>query len=114
MLTEYVWLVETTVEPEWEQSFNSWYDEIHLNEVAAWPGWLRGARFVSRTEADADEATGSRRYFAIYELNGPEAMTEEFRSTAPGEGIRSWGSFTGHLKSRGQLLKRIKESEAAH
>ena len=66
-----VMAVTADVDPEWEDFANSWYDEVHLPEVAAKPGVLSARRFIDR---DAPAAPGARqsddhpRFLALYEL----------------------------------------------
>jgi heme-degrading monooxygenase HmoA len=50
-----------------EDTLNRWYDEEHLAERLAMPGFLRARRFRS--------AEGSPRYLALYELADVDALT---------------------------------------
>lgn len=60
-----VLVVWTDVIAEHETEFNAWYDEQHLPERVAVPGFRNGRRFV---------ATPSPKYFAFYETHAPEVM----------------------------------------
>jgi hypothetical protein len=66
------------VQPGAEPAFNRWYDEEHLPQVLACPGFLSGQRY---------ECTlGEPRYLAIYELESEEALqSPEMRA------VRGWG-----------------------
>jgi len=57
------------VDPSHEDEFNRWYDEEHLPERMACPGFLSGRRYIS--------VEGAPKYLAIYELEGPEALQSE-------------------------------------
>jgi hypothetical protein len=52
-------------------AFNDWYNQVHVPEIMACPGFLRSVRYE---EVDADG-----RYRAMYELSGLEALeSDEF------------------------------------
>lgn len=55
-----VLLMMIDVKPEDEREFNRWYDEEHIPELAALPGFLAARRF----EVEGEGA----KYLAIYEL----------------------------------------------
>ena len=59
-------LVMIDVDPAHEEEFNRWYDEEHLPERLACPGFLSGRRFVA--------VEGSPRYLALYDLASPEVL----------------------------------------
>lgn len=58
-----VWM---TPKPEQEDELNRWYEEEHLADRLAMPGWLNARRYVS--------LEGSPKYAALYELTGLEAL----------------------------------------
>src|SRR5581483_10271421 len=59
-----------------EDEFNRWYNEQHVPEFVACPGFLRASRYEC--------LAGETRFYAIYEIEGPEALdTPEVR--------RAWG-----------------------
>jgi hypothetical protein len=92
-------LVEASVPEELEARWNRWYDEVHLPEILACPGFRSGQRYV--TEAD-----GARRYVALYELDGPKALeSADFRAR------RGWGEFTGSVTFRTSLFTALKGGE---
>ncbi len=83
--------VDLSVEEEW----NRWYNEIHLPEIVACPGFRSAQRYV------ADEPQG-RRYIAIYELDHPGALeSAEFAAR------RGWGPFAAHVEFRTARFSQI-------
>jgi hypothetical protein len=65
-------LVAIEVDPAHDAEFNRWYDEEHLPERMACPGFLRGRRFRS--------AENPMKYLALYDLAGPQTLqSEEYR-----------------------------------
>ena len=54
-----------------EAEYNDWYDNQHLAEVLALPGFVSATRFkLSDSQLPADQAPASKhRYAAIYELD---------------------------------------------
>jgi hypothetical protein len=65
-------IVRVDIAPEHEADFNRWYDEIHLPEMLACPGWLSARRYTA--------LDGGPKYVAVYEIAGPWVYdTEEFR-----------------------------------
>ena len=93
------WLLVVDVEsldPAVEDGWNRWYDEVHLPEILACPGFLSGTRYLS---AGSRYGAGGR-YFTVYELSSSDAIvTEEFLSH------RGWSRFEGHLKANVYLLR---------
>ena len=63
-----VLVVMVEVDPEHEDELNRWYDEEHIPEKLATPGFRSARRFV-------DPAGG--RYLAIYELDDASAATSD-------------------------------------
>ena len=47
MNAELLSIVSVDVERAVEAEFNKWYNDIHIPEVLACPGWLWGSRYVS-------------------------------------------------------------------
>jgi hypothetical protein len=98
-MPEWLYIVETSVDPEIEPAWNRWYDEVHVPEMLGCPGWLWGERYVR----DGD---GGRTYVTVYGLSGPRALE------GPAfEAARGWGTFadrlryTAHLYHRASLAK---------
>jgi hypothetical protein len=73
-------LTSVDVVPQGEAEFNRWYNEKHLPEVLACPGFVSAARY---------ECTqGEPRYIAVYELESEDALrTPEMQS------VRGWGDM---------------------
>jgi hypothetical protein len=59
-------LVMIEVDPAHEDEFNRWYNEEHLPERAACPGFVSARRFVA--------VEGSPKYLALYELESPAVL----------------------------------------
>jgi hypothetical protein len=79
-------IVTVDVDKAIEREFNRWYDERHVGEVLACPGWLWGARYVS--------TDGEPRYLAMYEMANEEAMwTPELQA------IKGFGPFWKSVES---------------
>jgi hypothetical protein len=77
-------LLLTLTEPPagMEEEFNAWYDEEHLPERLAIPGFRSARRWV------ADCAPGEGKYLATYELDSPAvlqsaAYLERFKNQTP-------------------------------
>ena len=74
-------MVWADVPADKEDEFNRWYNEEHLAELLALPGFLSAARYVG--------VSGGPKYLACYELEGPEALeTAEYRRH--GENPTEW------------------------
>jgi hypothetical protein len=56
----------STASPEREVQFNQWYNEVHLPELLACPGWLSASRY--------EAVHGTPKYLAIYDLAGASAL----------------------------------------
>lgn len=61
-------LTLTEPPPAMEEEFNTWYDEEHLAERLAIPGFRSARRWV------ADVPPGAGKYLATYELDSPEIL----------------------------------------
>jgi hypothetical protein len=61
-------LTLTEPPPAMEEEFNAWYDEEHLPERLAIPGFRSARRWV------ADIAPGEGKYLATYELDAPDVL----------------------------------------
>ncbi|MEF2978083.1 hypothetical protein [Subtercola sp. YIM 133946] len=57
------------VPEEHEDEFNRWYNEEHLPERAAAPGFLSARRFIA--------IEGAPRYLAMYELDNVDVLNTE-------------------------------------
>ena len=59
-----------------EADFNVWYDDVHLSEVLATPGFVRARRYRTlRSPAETrDRESGWGRYIAVYEIEGRDPL----------------------------------------
>jgi hypothetical protein len=65
-------LVAIDVDPRHEAELDRWYDEEHIAERMAIPGFLRARRFVA--------LEGGPKYLALYDLESPEVLqSAEYR-----------------------------------
>jgi hypothetical protein len=84
MTLQHIVLVD--VDPEVEEAFNDWYDNVHIPDILACPGWLSARRAIC--------LEGGPKYVAVYEITGPEAYeTPEFHA------IRGFGPFEGRVSN---------------
>lgn len=69
-------LVMIDVDPAHEEEFNRWYDEEHLPERLACPGFLSGRRFVA--------LEGEPKYLALYDLESVDVLqSPEYQKIYP-------------------------------
>jgi hypothetical protein len=63
-----------------EEAFNRWYDEQHVPDLLAVPGFVSAQRFSLKDATGQDQAGWS--YLALYELetDDPDALMAEVRS----------------------------------
>jgi hypothetical protein len=67
-MQRHVLLVHSNPAPGREDEYNAWYDDEHLEEVLAVPGFVAARRY---RVADAEQAaTTEYRYIAAYEIHG--------------------------------------------
>lgn len=78
--------VKLDVAPDCDREFNHWYNEIHIPEVLACPGWLTARRYEC--------LDGEPRYLALYNLEGPEALT-----TSEFQEVVGFGPFLEHVRT---------------
>ena len=65
-------LVMMDIDPKHEEEFNRWYNEEHIPERLAIPGFMHARRYRA--------LEGSPKYLALYELESPQALkSEEYR-----------------------------------
>ena len=70
-----------------EAEFSRWYDEVHVPDVLATPGFLSAQRFELVPDATlADASAVTRRFLAIYELEAedPETVNSLAKSLSQG------------------------------
>ncbi|MDP6822482.1 MAG: hypothetical protein QF554_04245 [Dehalococcoidia bacterium] len=75
-------LVMMDIDPEHEEDFNRWYDEEHLPERKAIPGFLTARRY--------EAVEGGPKYLAIYEMDNPEVLDSEAYRYVSEEGRSEW------------------------
>jgi hypothetical protein len=95
-------LLVTSVDivPEAEAEFNHWYNQVHLPEILACPGFIRCDRY--------EGVQGEPRYLAVYELESEEALhTPEMRK------VRGWGDMFPYVRNfHERVYRRIYEAPA--
>jgi hypothetical protein len=87
-MNQSILLVLTNPVPGREAEFNDWYDNRHVPEVLAVPGFVSCTRFVRSTEAWPTGREGvPQGYYACYGIEGSirAAMDELARQTATGQ-----------------------------
>lgn len=87
----------TDVDPAAEADFNAWYDDEHLAERVAVPGFLNGRRFV------ALGADSRPKYFAWYETETPDVLG----SAAYGERQANPTPWTARIMPRFRNVTRV-------
>ena len=83
-----------------EEEFNRWYNETHLPEILACPGFESAERFEC--------TAGQPRYLAIYELESEAALT-----TPEMRRVRGWGDMFPHVRNFHERIYRSIHSAAA-
>ena len=84
-----------------EAAFNRWYNEVHLPEVLACPG------FASATRYECTD--GQPRYLAIYELESEDAL-----ATPEMQHVRGWGEMFPHVRNfHERIYREIHTAEAS-
>ncbi len=86
-------VVATRCQPEVEEKFNKWYDEVHIPLLFKFPGMTRVTRYKAmKTDAEST-------YLAVYEFKDREALEkyeqspelkaarEEMKETWQGKGF---------------------------
>lgn len=95
-------VVSVKVEPSVEDAWNSWYDTVHLPEIAECPGFRSAQRYV------ATEPDGSRAYLSVYEIEGDETLkSAEFNAR------RGWGPFKDNVVFKTLRYSRIAQIKGA-
>jgi hypothetical protein len=97
-LPQEILVVSARVDAAVEQDWNRWYDEVHLPEIVACPGFRSGQRYV------AEDRTGARRYIAVYELDHAGALASPEFATR-----RGWGPFAGKVEFETLRFSRLSQ-----
>jgi hypothetical protein len=79
---------------EKEEDFNRWYNEEHLPEVLACPGFISAVRYEC--------TAGQPRFLAIYELDSEAALT-----TPEMQRVRGWGEMFAHVRNFHERIYRL-------
>ena len=104
-------IVTAEVDPQVEEQWNRWYDEVHLPDALKCPGVKRGQRYVSTgdisdTTAGERSRINKRIYTTVYELESPAAIT-----TPEFQAMRGWYQFAPHVRSRTQTVVQLRRAE---
>jgi hypothetical protein len=75
-------LVMADIDPAIEHDFNQWYEQEHLAERMAIPGFLRARRFKA--------IEGSPKYLALYDLESPDVLNSADYRHVIGAGKSAW------------------------
>jgi hypothetical protein len=75
-------LVMSDIDPADEADFNRWYEEEHLAERMAVPGFLSARRF--------EALEGGPKYLALYDLESPEVLQSPEYRNFTGAGKSAW------------------------
>ena len=75
-------LVMMEIKPEREEEFNRWYNEEHVPERLAIPGFRKARRFKA--------VEGEPKYLALYELDSPAVLETETYKYWTGQGTTPW------------------------
>lgn len=65
-MTRHLLLVSAGAVDDQDEAFNSWYDDVHLADVLAVPGFVRAQRFEAVPSVHGESP--AHRYLAVYEL----------------------------------------------
>src|SRR5215211_4060028 len=75
-------LMMTDIDPAHEEDFNRWYEEEHLAERMAIPGFINARRFTA--------LEGGPKYLALYDLESPEVLQSAPYRHIIGPGKSAW------------------------
>jgi hypothetical protein len=75
-------LMMTDIDPVNEADFNRWYEEEHLAERMAIPGFISARRFTA--------LEGGPKYLALYDLESPEVLQSAPYRHIVGAGKSAW------------------------
>ena len=91
-LPQHLMIVSVRVDASVEADWNRWYDDVHLPEILACPGFEAACRYVS-------ESADGRDYITVYRLVSPQAIHgEEFNRR------RGWYHYAPHVEANVRLF----------
>jgi hypothetical protein len=90
-----------------DAEFNSWYDDVHLGEVVALPGFIGAKRFRVHPNGGVQPAHG---YLAIYEMSttDPQAVLTNLTDAAASGALRMSDTLKGDVTT--MLVEQIAEA----
>lgn len=88
-------LMMTDIDAANEEDFNRWYEEEHLAERMAIPGFINARRFTA--------LEGGPKYLALYDLESPEVLQSAPYRHIVGAGKSPW---TGRLEKHFRNFRR--------
>ena len=78
--------VRVDIDPEMEDEFNEWYNNVHVPGIVNCPGFISGRRYRS--------VRGEPSYMALYEIESVDALkSDEFKEES------GWYQFESHIKN---------------
>ena len=85
-VSEYILEVRVEVDPEREDDWNRWYNEVHVPAVLACPGIRNAKRYRA--------VLGKPKYTALYDIDDEKVLqSPEMKA------ILGWGEFEPHIKN---------------
>lgn len=81
-MAKHFFIALTNPVPGKETEFNKFYDEIHVPDVLAAPGWVAAQRFRLASEQRSDQSPPYR-YAAVYEVECEEGKILEALKQRP-------------------------------
>ncbi len=76
--------------PELEADFNRWYNEVHVPELLALPGFIRAWRLEVSDEGPGLGEPGQT-YIAVYEIDSPSVFEQRVAGRVAWDG--KWGQY---------------------
>ncbi len=107
-MKNHVLMVLSNPVPGREAEYNDWYDNVHLGEVLALPGFVAAQRFARAGEPVAGEL--EHRYLAIYEIEGDdpkpalEALRKGARSMNMSDALEAGRAVAAAFTPRGERV----------
>ena len=96
-MSKSVLLVYTDVDPEHEEEFNRWYNEMHIPDILQVEGFVAARRYKLSGPAPRDQQSASR-YLAIYELDTVDTKAAMKRLSEQDARLREQGRVSEHMR----------------